>query len=647
MTKFLSAVLLLLVVVSPVLSGDEAFRAKVKTLPAPSEKGAFEIETLFLLDGRDYGPCVLSARPATLDGATVWSVRDRADMDLGESTLRIDNQAYLDARLAGLRGKRTQIVDGETSAVSWRRTEAGIALDIERAGDEPPVREVLGLESEAMATLSAFVLFGRLAGPEKAEYRFPVFYPEPAEGRSRVEMMTVRLEGPGTWQGEPALLVRGETERQKSTLALDPETGAFLGMEAIIATGARAEFLPVERVEIEKPEPPPETVEEEPAPGEPGGVEEEPAPGEPEGVEEEPAPGEPGGVEDRPATHADPLEAALRDPPATGMMVTNVVAGSQAAALGVRRGDVLVSYDGTPTTSIEEVSAAKEAAGEKETVTLVFARGGERLSITFLPGSMGLFLMPVRKGEAAPPLPPATGVEFDFSSLADEPLDLWYAFTLDGTTKVGFEHSVVTLDESGRLISRREVAFDGGEQWGLNHFDVTVATTAGRWPELLRTRFVNGLTGWTGEGQLEEAEDGSAEWRFSWKNPETDESGEFRNASAPDFVPGYLVETLAAFMPREKGACIRFRTVGESTGVPGMPAALLCAGRVEIEHGGGTVMAWLFEQHQLGGQIVGRYCVDDAGRVLLADYGAAKARLTTRELALAGLAEGLVPRTAK
>ena len=37
--------------------------------------------------------------------------------------------------------------------------------------------------------------------------------------------------------------------------------------------------------------------------------------------------------------------------------------------------------------------------------------------------------------------------------------------------------TVVTLDESGRLISRREVAFDGGEQWGMNHMDVEVVVT--------------------------------------------------------------------------------------------------------------------------------------------------------------------------
>ena len=56
------------------------------------------------------------------------------------------------------------------------------------------------------------------------------------------------------------------------------------------------------------------------------------------------------------------LKATASNPPATGMMVTVVVPESQAAKAGLKPGDVLTSYDGTPTPTLDEVEREQRRA---------------------------------------------------------------------------------------------------------------------------------------------------------------------------------------------------------------------------------------------------------------------------------------------
>ena len=65
---------------------------------------------------------------------------------------------------------------------------------------------------------------------------------------------------------------------------------------------------------------------------------------------------------------------------------------------------------------------------------------------------------------------------FDIARITQTPkqFEQWYRFVIDGK-HVGYEHIRLEHDAEKKLIrSISEVAFDGGEQWGLNHFIVTV-----------------------------------------------------------------------------------------------------------------------------------------------------------------------------
>lgn len=345
---------------------------------------------------------------------------------------------------------------------------------------------------------------------------------------------------------------------------------------------------------------------------------------------------------------AVPLEATLEDPPATGLAVLQVVEGSEAARVGVRLGDVIVAYDGLATTTEDALARAKEAASAKERVTVVLVRAdGARAEAEVASGPLGVRVAPVAKGEGVGPLPAATAVVLDWTALEKAPQDDWYTFHLGPGPKKGFEHARVSL-EGGRITMRREVAFDGGEQWGLNHFDVTVVVTAEDPPRLVSVRFENPVTAYVGVGEVAAREDGARELRFRWRQGADDDAGERRTVLPPDLpvVAGYFVETLATFMPREQGVCLHLRPVVDGWGTLEVRTALVCAAKETVDLAGEETPAWRFEQRSLAGNVVGTYWVGETGRVVASDYGGAQARRATKEEALADLPEGIRPRSA-
>lgn len=353
----------------------------------------------------------------------------------------------------------------------------------------------------------------------------------------------------------------------------------------------------------------------------------------------------PAAAGDEPA--ADPVERAMENPPATGLLITKVVPGSQAADLALEPGQVIVAYGGAVTPDVARLREAMAGAAEKPSVTMeVVGIDGTKHTLTAAPGPIGVQLTPVTKGKPVPPLPPATEVVFDFSSLAGRPHDDWYAFGMAGEGHCGFEHAIVKLEE-GKLVMRREVAFDGGERWGVNHFVVSAVVTAEATPRLVSLSFENPVNGYVGEGKVEILEDGTLDWRFSWRTT-GDESGEARRDLPQDLpaVPSYFVETLARFMPRQEGACLHFHPVMDSTGELGRPAALFVVGEEEVEVGGSTVKAWRIEQRHVGGSTSTTFWVNEHGHVVRGDYGGPVTTAASREDALKDLHPEIEPRTA-
>ncbi len=81
----------------------------------------------------------------------------------------------------------------------------------------------------------------------------------------------------------------------------------------------------------------------------------------------------------------------LRDPPATGYLVTGTLPSSQAEAAGLRAGDVLVTYDGRPVPDGDSLRAAASEAGGADTVRVVVVRDGREVEVDLRPGRLGVF----------------------------------------------------------------------------------------------------------------------------------------------------------------------------------------------------------------------------------------------------------------
>jgi hypothetical protein len=72
------------------------------------------------------------------------------------------------------------------------------------------------------------------------------------------------------------------------------------------------------------------------------------------------------------------------------IQVAAVAPRSQAAKLGVQKGDILKSYNGVPLTSADSLMQAKDKVGEKKKIPVVIERGGKELTFEFEPGSLGV-----------------------------------------------------------------------------------------------------------------------------------------------------------------------------------------------------------------------------------------------------------------
>jgi hypothetical protein len=90
---------------------------------------------------------------------------------------------------------------------------------------------------------------------------------------------------------------------------------------------------------------------------------------------------------------------SMRNPPATGFMVTGTVPKSQAEAAGIKAGDILVSYNGRETKNLDALRSAAAAAGSEKEVPVTVIRGGQEVTLYLRPGQMGVVGRDVTKAE--------------------------------------------------------------------------------------------------------------------------------------------------------------------------------------------------------------------------------------------------------
>jgi hypothetical protein len=333
------------------------------------------------------------------------------------------------------------------------------------------------------------------------------------------------------------------------------------------------------------------------------------------------------------------IEKVAKSPPATGLLVTMVIEGMPARVAGIRPADVIIAYGESPTPDRVSLERAIEGTDQSGTAALEIVRAGKARILKVEPGRLGVQTVAVREGEPIEARPPAKKVTFDFSRLA-QPLELWATFHL-AKRRVGFEHHVYRRRGSSLLLDY-EVAFDGGKHWGLNHFVVhLVLGVDGARPEARSVRYENPIAGWVTDGHLERK--GS---RRIWESRIRGPSGSEHNSVAvpAEVLPSYAVATLPLFLVPEPGACLHYTPLNEGLGVAAPPAGLLCAGKKSVTIASKRVQAWRWESHSFG-EHLGTTVVGPNGEPMRIDYGGPHAQPATRDEALKGLHQNLVPRT--
>lgn len=340
----------------------------------------------------------------------------------------------------------------------------------------------------------------------------------------------------------------------------------------------------------------------------------------------------------------DVLARVMASPTSTGLLITDVDAGSQANTIGLASGDILVSYDGAATPDPKALKQAIDAAKEKETVGIEVDRRGETRKFELkTKEKIGIAILPVEKGVAIDPLPVDTAPKLYWSRF-DAPGELWMSF-YEGGKKAGFEHLAWTRKD-GVLSLRHEVAFDGGEAWGLNHFLVDAELSTGERAGGLTSRFENPLTHFTSEGGIfNDPKAPTAGWETTVSPTEGKEPEKTRHLAPGDLVPTYDILFVAQALPRVKDTAYRFSPVDEVTGKIMHASALVVAGRQKAKLADREIEGWQVEWRLIG-RPANVYWFDDQGALLGVSYGDAFALPSTKEEALAGLHPDLKPRTA-
>jgi hypothetical protein len=310
----------------------------------------------------------------------------------------------------------------------------------------------------------------------------------------------------------------------------------------------------------------------------------------------------------------------LANPPGTGLMVTQTVAGGRGAAAGLREGDIIVKYGGETVSTREGFIRLIMAKSQEPNIPLVVLRGGKEQELQVKGGRLGLALTAVEKGK---PIrrPAETPYEPNLKALKNE--ETYYDFKF-GETKAGFElHKLSVKGDSVSLT--RIVRFKFGEFDEDMVMQMELAKGKGMPVKTIDFRSHDQQAAkLKREGLLLEGKSGDDNLRL---------------ITPSNAVPSWAVEVVARTMPREVGACYYFTRI-EELGVLSPNCEILCAAKESVTVAGAATETYRYDVRRYG-EVTDRYWITADDRLLKADYTGPIAELSTKEKALSNLPEGV------
>lgn len=316
------------------------------------------------------------------------------------------------------------------------------------------------------------------------------------------------------------------------------------------------------------------------------------------------------------------LAPILRDPPCDGLVVFEVVPGSQADREEVVAGDILTHYDGQPVGTTQALSELARIAisGDRKSILVLFQHAGEERALEFEPAPLGVRLAAIRKGtsatlwrDATPFIPDPAALERQLARS-----HRWERLTR-GARTVGWAHHYVVRQGSG--FARRSQTYLQTEGQSERR-DVTVTFEAGPFLSLRSLKVVVDdklVLNLAVSGDVLKGERAGIPVEAPFE---------------ADAVSCHLAPLVAAQMPPTIGACLRSSYLEYASLFAAPFSDLACVAREKVPAGGDVVDAFRYEQTVFGSPVAD-FWIDaerDVVRVRLAD-GLESARVTESELA--------------
>lgn len=217
--------LLLLSVVLPAraeekASPEERYKAVVAAFPAPTVRHDFRFASDVFHEGRSVGPFEVAVRAVGAEakgGEALWQLRFR--YNLGKDTHA--EEAYVTRTLQPVRGRVAKTTDGEEATWEWEQTGKAIRV-VHKSGSTKPMSRSAGVIEPALTTITAILLFARLAPLASEEYA------------------TVRLDP--TWN-----LLRGQQPFVSTAIQITLPAEAGKPIQGIAGNGARRMTFALDR----------------------------------------------------------------------------------------------------------------------------------------------------------------------------------------------------------------------------------------------------------------------------------------------------------------------------------------------------------------------------------------------------------------